>query len=406
MSVDKEKSKDKSKDNKPDTKDRSIFWKKEDEEILKDWGDKAQCYEWMHNKGYQYYKNKSIWYTIPVIIISTITGTANFAQDRFGDDNVKNYVVMGIGTLSIVAGIITTISQFLKINELNEGHRVATLSWGKFNRNIKTELTKHPLDRNSPDLIIKVSKDEYDRLIEVSPAIPKHIISLFNNLYGKDDTFIKPDICGHKFGTHIYSMSDTERQDMYNNIFISKKEKETITIKSKKDVENDNKVNQFKETYYNLNNRYPTEDEIKMIFQPIFEEAEENTIDKQFKMTIKPSNSKKKFSSRRYSVFDTDSDNSDTSDNTNKNIRTRSSSSSNISNKKSNIVSETIQLNNSDSDNETVANIKQKNNVKINENNNQTINDNTSNDYEYDTNYLSLNNNDEDPDNNTNDIVV
>ena len=26
------------------------------------------------------------WYTIPVIIISTITGTTNFAQDRFSDE--------------------------------------------------------------------------------------------------------------------------------------------------------------------------------------------------------------------------------------------------------------------------------------------------------------------------------
>ena len=60
----------------------------------------------------------------PVIIISTITGTANFAQERFSDDIKK--LVTSIGTLSIIAGIITVTPTFLKIAELNEGHRCVT----------------------------------------------------------------------------------------------------------------------------------------------------------------------------------------------------------------------------------------------------------------------------------------
>lgn len=388
-----------------DNKDniRNVFWKKEDEEILKDWGDKAQCYEWMHNKGYQYYKNKSIWYTIPVIIISTITGTANFAQDRFGD-GVKNYVVMAIGTLSIIAGIITTVSQFLKINELNEGHRVATLSWGKFNRNIKTELTKHPLDRKTPELIIKVSKDEFDRLIEVSPAIPKNIISQFNTLYGKDDSFTKPDICGSKFGTHIYSLSDTERELMIQNI-LNKKETSQHPVKNAKEIEEDNKINQFKETYYNLNNRYPTEEEIKMIFQPIFQEPIESPIDKKFKLTIKP-NTRNSFNKRKQSILNINDSDSDSGSN---NISSDNISSNNVMKKYNSDISETIQLNNSDSDTDNSNSVNtNKKNVTINENND------TNDDYEYDNRFLKLNN-DDDSDNsnnsdnnndNPNDIVV
>ena len=115
--------------------DKRNFWKEEEENLLKQWADKAQCYQWMHSRGYNVYSKKNALFTIPVIIISTITGTANFAQERFSDD-IKNYVVISIGTLSIIAGIITTIYQFLKIAELNEGHRVASLSWGKFYRNI------------------------------------------------------------------------------------------------------------------------------------------------------------------------------------------------------------------------------------------------------------------------------
>ena len=37
---------------------------------------------------------------------------------------------MIIGSINILAGIITTIQQFLKIGQLNESHRVSSISWG------------------------------------------------------------------------------------------------------------------------------------------------------------------------------------------------------------------------------------------------------------------------------------
>ena len=132
------------------------YWKKEEEILLKHWADNAKCYQWMHNKSRQMYQRKNAMYTIPVIIISTITGTANFAQDRFSE-KVREFVVITIGTLSLIAGIITTIYQFLKISEINEGHRVAMLSWGKFSRNLEAELSRHPLDRTLASELIKIS---------------------------------------------------------------------------------------------------------------------------------------------------------------------------------------------------------------------------------------------------------
>lgn len=62
------------------------FWKREEENLLKQWADKAQCYQWMHSRSHDIYSRKNALFTIPVIIISTITRTANFAQERFEDD--------------------------------------------------------------------------------------------------------------------------------------------------------------------------------------------------------------------------------------------------------------------------------------------------------------------------------
>lgn len=239
------------------------YWKAEEENLLKQWADKAQCYQWMHNRSHDIYSRKNALFTIPVIIISTITGTANFAQDRFSDD-IKNYVVISIGTLSIIAGIITTVSQFLKIAELNEGHRVSSLSWGKFYRTIKTELTRHPLDRMSPLDMIKISRDEYDRLVELSPFMPNKVIKEFNMKFNKNDLLVKPEICDELTSTNIFELTEEDRRKLSLDLSKIKKEDPKET-KRKKQIRKqiDEKTEKFRQTFLNLNGRYPTTKEIE-----------------------------------------------------------------------------------------------------------------------------------------------
>lgn len=189
-------------------------WTREHESILVEWADKAMCFRWLHSKAHQVYAKMLMWFTIPVIIMSTTTGTANFAQDRVPIE-YRSYVAMGIGAVNIFAGILTTIQQFLKVSEMNEAHRVASISWDKFYRNTKVELAKSPAERIPVLQLLKSSKEEFDRLMETSPSISKQIIDDFkttfsdgvHKLKGKLDRssmsnrqnayldLIKPEIC-------------------------------------------------------------------------------------------------------------------------------------------------------------------------------------------------------------------
>lgn len=172
-------------------------WKSEHEKILVEWADKAMCYRWLHARSHQAYSKTNAWYTIPVIIMSTLTGTANFAQDRFPED-IKPLAQMGIGAVNIFAGILTTIAQFLKIGELNEAHRVSSISWDKFYRNIKVELAKSRDERMHVGHMLKMCKEEYDRLMETSPSIENHIVKEFKHKFQNKPGFEKvkkPDIC-------------------------------------------------------------------------------------------------------------------------------------------------------------------------------------------------------------------
>ena len=182
-------------------------WKPEHENILVEWADKAMCYRWLHARSHQEYSKTNTWFTIPVIVLSTLTGTANFAQDRIPIE-YRAYAQMGIGAVNIFAGILTTIAQFLKISELNEAHRVSSISWDKFYRNIKVELAKSRDERINVSHMLKMSKEEYDRLMETSPSINEKIIILFNETFPArtpikptDPNFIekadikRPEIC-------------------------------------------------------------------------------------------------------------------------------------------------------------------------------------------------------------------
>jgi hypothetical protein len=157
-------------------------WCPEHESILSEWADKALCYKWLHTKSHAKYQRLHNIYTIPVIVMSTLTGTANFAQEKL-PENVKFFAPIVIGAVNIVAGIITTVQQFLHINELNEAHRVSMISWDKFYRRIKNELSRNPKERAHVNEFLMSATEEYDRITETSPPIDKDIITLFKN-YG------------------------------------------------------------------------------------------------------------------------------------------------------------------------------------------------------------------------------
>ena len=180
-------------------------WHHQQELILKRWSEIGSSYRYLHDKSFKKFNTQNMWFALPVIVISTVTGTANFAQGSF-PDAWKEYVPLGIGFLNLSAGLITTVGQFLRVSELLEGHRAASLAYSKFARNISVELSL-PVKERTDDgsIFITNCRFELDRLIEQSPDIPEDIISSFVKRFpepGKDASgnptndydFFRPEI--------------------------------------------------------------------------------------------------------------------------------------------------------------------------------------------------------------------
>jgi hypothetical protein len=161
-------------------------WKNEQESILKKWADKSLCFKIMHERSYNRFWCLNAWFNIPVIIISTITGTGNFASGSFGSNS--QYIIFILGAFNIFAGILATIATYTGVARKVEEHRFASVSWDKFARRLQIELAKSRADRVKAKDFIKSSSEEYDRLIEMSPILPNDIIRWFTNMIKTGDT--------------------------------------------------------------------------------------------------------------------------------------------------------------------------------------------------------------------------
>ena len=185
-------------------------WTLAQEELLAEWSEKATCFRWLHSRSEKLYRRRNYSFTIPVIILSTLTGTANFAMDSFVPDEHKQIAMACVGGVNIFAGILSTLQNFLRYAELMESHRLSEVHWSKFSRNISVELALDPRRRKPANDFLKVCRAEYDRLIESSPTIDDSIINQFKKNFKKTD-IIQPDICNGLSKCKIYEPSKEEK---------------------------------------------------------------------------------------------------------------------------------------------------------------------------------------------------
>ena len=163
------------------------------ESILKSWGEASACYRYIHFQAFLMYKKKYMRATLPVIVLSTLTGTANFAMTDV-PDNLKQTAQQSIGAANLIAGLIATISTFLKLSENTEAHKNAAFMFGKFSRKIRLELALPLKDRTKDGAImIEECKADYDRMLEQQPDIPRAMLEEFDRTFPWS-TLYKPEI--------------------------------------------------------------------------------------------------------------------------------------------------------------------------------------------------------------------
>lgn len=158
-------------------------WSNEIEQILISWSEKALCYRWLHQTAQTNYRKYHHNYIIPIIVLSTVTGTANFGLNSLVPTGYETIASMAIGGVNLFTGLLTTLLNFFRYAELKQSHENSVNLWHKYHRAISTEIALEPSKRQEPNKFFSWCKIEYEKIIENSPMIPEEVIKQFRRRY-------------------------------------------------------------------------------------------------------------------------------------------------------------------------------------------------------------------------------
>jgi len=169
-----------------------LDWTKSTEELLVSWADIALCYTWIFDKSYRIYNHINYRFTIPIVVLSTITGTLSMSLSTVVPETALVTSQFVIGGVNIFIGILSTLQNFFRYAQQSELHLSATRDWAKLHRNIKIELSIERQYRKSAEEFVRYARQEYERLLNSRPVIPTKILDDFKRLYRNSDV-IKPE---------------------------------------------------------------------------------------------------------------------------------------------------------------------------------------------------------------------
>lgn len=170
---------------------KDIAWSPQLEEYFVEMGERSQCYSWLHKQSEAKYAYLRNWIDLPVITLSTVAGTLSIGNSAIFGDNERT-AGMGIGLLSLAVSVLNTVGTYFSWAKRTEAHRLSSIEYAKLYRFLAIELSLPREERMRASDLLKVARDNYERLAEVSPLIPRKIINDFKVRFKDYATVSKP----------------------------------------------------------------------------------------------------------------------------------------------------------------------------------------------------------------------
>jgi hypothetical protein len=180
-----------------------IEWSSQLEKVVADEGEKCLSYGWLHDKAAKKYNKLDTIINIPVIVLSTITGSASIgSQSLFNGSSIAPVI---IGLVSLFVGVLNTLGSYFVWAKRSENHRLSSISYNKHHNFIRIELSLPRMQRLRPEEMLKMIKEGLDRLNETAPEIPNDVIKEYKTLFGALTDISKPTICNGLHHIEVYS---------------------------------------------------------------------------------------------------------------------------------------------------------------------------------------------------------
>jgi hypothetical protein len=157
------------------------------DKLFKKSGENFLCLRWAQEESQRWTAQMNTYFTIPTIILSGLTGIGSVGSDTLLPFTGASTL---IGLLSFVCATLQTIASYFAFAKRSEAHRIGAIQYAKMYQIISFELSRPRNERMSANKLMDLIKSESDRLLEISPQIPRHIIDAFREKFKEDYTKI------------------------------------------------------------------------------------------------------------------------------------------------------------------------------------------------------------------------
>jgi hypothetical protein len=169
--------------------EREIHWTSQLEEVMAKAGEECRGYAWIHNKSESIYSRYENMISLPVIVLSAITGFLSASTGNVLPISSESSVLLG--GISLTVSVLQAVSSKYAWAKRCEGHRVAYLSYSELFNFIDIEMKLPRDERMRPNDLIKMIRETMKRLAQTSPPMPQAVLRAFHEQF-KEETVNKP----------------------------------------------------------------------------------------------------------------------------------------------------------------------------------------------------------------------
>ena len=191
-----------------------LSWSENLEKFFASTGEKANCLSWIHKRSEEIYAHRRTFIDLPIVVISSVTGFCSVGSSTMFEDQRMASIILGV--CSLLVSVLNTTGSYFGWSKKAEGHRISSIQYARLFRFLKIEMSLPREERMTPLDLLKHTKDQYDRLAEISPLIPPEIIREFNSKFKEYKDISKPSEVNGLESIEIYVRSQMPSIRMKN----------------------------------------------------------------------------------------------------------------------------------------------------------------------------------------------
>lgn len=149
-------------------------WRQEEENLISQWIEEASARVCLHEKTGMSYKKYDHIVTLPVMIITAATGSANVGMAFNNQSSWVSNLITGV--FGVGSAILTAISHYYKFSEMAESHKQTANAWNKLRASMLVQLALPFEERAECRTFMDSIREDMDRLNQTSPQIPESIV--------------------------------------------------------------------------------------------------------------------------------------------------------------------------------------------------------------------------------------